>query len=186
MMQVTRAFTVRGPEIAYLIMNGIKNIENRQFRFKKGWIALHVGLGKIKKENKIHILKHYPSIPKESELKYMKGFIVGLVHISHHRNVELTNHDNLLKYFPEYSEEVQFYLDKKLENILSYYLSTKKIFIPKIYQKVIIELKNKSSSTSEQITKKLNKIPLSYLICMLRYSINNHHHLPLHNIHHLN
>jgi hypothetical protein len=39
---VTHAFTLADPTLAWLILNGIKRIENRNFAMRPGWYAVHV------------------------------------------------------------------------------------------------------------------------------------------------
>ena len=39
---VTHAFTLADPTLAWLILNGIKRIENRNFAMRSGWYAVHV------------------------------------------------------------------------------------------------------------------------------------------------
>ena len=39
---VTHAFTLADPTLAWLILNGIKRIENRNFAMRPGWYAVLV------------------------------------------------------------------------------------------------------------------------------------------------
>ena len=42
-LNVTNAFTLSDPSLAWLILNGTKIIENRNFKMTAGWYAVHVG-----------------------------------------------------------------------------------------------------------------------------------------------
>ena len=44
---IESAFTLRGRELAECIFRGFKDAENRNFRMRPGWYAIHVGRGKI-------------------------------------------------------------------------------------------------------------------------------------------
>ena len=78
---VTRALTLKGAQYNWAILNGYKIIENRTWRIKPGWYALHTGLGATTKEVQLRMRSLVSSIPEERSLT--KGVIVGAVHISH-------------------------------------------------------------------------------------------------------
>jgi hypothetical protein len=76
---ITHAITLKGAQLGWCIMKRYKDIENRNFRMKPGWYALHIGKGKTTKhfQNELKIL--CPEVPDENSLE--KGCFIGAIHI---------------------------------------------------------------------------------------------------------
>lgn len=74
---VAFGLTVRGVELAAGILDGRKNIENRNFALEGSWIALHVA----KSDSLQHIKKqmHHLLPGDEGQSNLQKGHIVGLI-----------------------------------------------------------------------------------------------------------
>jgi len=78
---VTLAFTVQGVQLGLAMMTGLKLVENRSFKLRLGWLALHVGKSQGTKYGDM-AAKMYPEIPSPED---HVGAIIGLVLISEHR-----------------------------------------------------------------------------------------------------
>ena len=77
--EVTHAFTLSAPHLAWLILNGHKTIENRQVRLPTGWYGVHVGLAaytSIAEELKYHKEFKMPPV-----LGMKRGYVHGLCKI---------------------------------------------------------------------------------------------------------
>ena len=77
---LTRGLTLKGALYNHCILNGHKRVENRPFRIKPGWYALHTGVGKLAAEDakRIHARMGGACLPDECSLPH--GVIVGAVH----------------------------------------------------------------------------------------------------------
>ena len=60
-------------------MKRCKDIENRNFRMKPGWYALHIGKGKTTKYFQDELKLLCPEVPDENSLE--KGCFIGAIHI---------------------------------------------------------------------------------------------------------
>ena len=83
--EVTHAVTVQGAQLALAMLRGLKLLENRNFRLRLGWHALHLGL-KRGTEHGLRAARLYQQIPRDEEVLDHFGAIVGLIRVSEHRN----------------------------------------------------------------------------------------------------
>lgn len=86
--QITHAFSLSNPLLAFLILAGAKTIENRPVRLKPGWYALHVSRRTPKShigvaEDREHRTRFAGSYPGFQELMTWCGCVVGAVYVSH-------------------------------------------------------------------------------------------------------
>lgn len=79
---LTHGLTLKGAQYNWAILKGYKTVENRAYRIKPGWYALHTGVGKIEKKvtDEIQAALGDVRLPGEEEMPH--GVIVGAVHIS--------------------------------------------------------------------------------------------------------
>lgn len=78
---VTHALTVRGREIAWGLLSGKKDIENRSFGLADTWVALHVGRSEATQSLKNELWHLIPDMGPH--VNFMtRGCVVGLIYIS--------------------------------------------------------------------------------------------------------
>ena len=82
---VTHVLTVQGLQLALAMLTGRKLVENRTFRVRPGWIALHLGVGKRVTQHGLQAAQMYPDLPRDADQPSHFGKIVGLLRISEHR-----------------------------------------------------------------------------------------------------
>ena len=79
--EVTHAFTLSDPTLAWLILNGIKDLENRMSRFQAGWYAVHVGKDAKTDPVAANALRgEYPDMPDVRSMP--RGCVHGLCYIA--------------------------------------------------------------------------------------------------------
>jgi hypothetical protein len=82
---ITHAFSVNGGHLAWAILDGLKTIENRDFRIDPGWYGLavtanaHTGVG----EDKTYRERFPDKYPGFQTFYSWKGCLVGAVYVSH-------------------------------------------------------------------------------------------------------
>ena len=85
--ELTHAITLRGARLTEAILAGIKRVENRSFKMKPGWYALHTGAKTSSHESQEQLLDQYQDIiPNEIELPHSS--IVGAIQITHNLTME--------------------------------------------------------------------------------------------------
>lgn len=82
---VTHGLTMKGAQLTWALLEGIKPVENRHMRLRSGWLVLHTGTGKLREERQRELAVLCPGIPAERELPH--GFIMGAVKIERHATV---------------------------------------------------------------------------------------------------
>ena len=78
---MTHGLTLRGGQLTHALLRGPKCIENRDFRMKPGWYALHTGVSDEALESQRELLANLPGIPPEADLPH--SAIVGAIRVSH-------------------------------------------------------------------------------------------------------
>ena len=76
---ITHGLSLRGASLTWLLLEGIKSIENRSVRLPRGWIALHTGMGKITTEKHDELRRRAPQLPDEKSLPH--GVIMGAIRV---------------------------------------------------------------------------------------------------------
>ena len=77
---VTHAFTLADPTLAWLILNGIKRIENRNFAMRPGWYAVHVSQkARVTTEREASLRDMHTSMPAAATMRC--GCIHGLCYV---------------------------------------------------------------------------------------------------------
>jgi len=89
----THAFTVQGAQLALAMLTGRKMLENRSFKLRIGWYALHVGC-KRDTECGLRAARMYQDLPRDQSLEDHFGSIIGLLYISEHRLPSQCNGDS--------------------------------------------------------------------------------------------
>ena len=75
--EVTHAFTLSDPTLAWLIVHGVKDVENRMSRFQAGWYAVHVGKSATTSPKVADALRRkYPHMPDARSMP--RGSVCGL------------------------------------------------------------------------------------------------------------
>ena len=83
---VTHGLTLKGAQLAYALLRGPKCIENRYFRLKPGWYALHAGASMHALESQRELLAKVPGMPPEADLPH--SAIIGAIRVSHVLSLE--------------------------------------------------------------------------------------------------
>jgi len=83
---VTHGLTLKGAQLAYALLRGPKCIENRDFRLKPGWYALHAGASMQALESQRELLAKVPGMPPEADLPH--SAIIGAIRVSHVLSLE--------------------------------------------------------------------------------------------------
>ena len=79
--EVTHAFTLSDPTLAWLILSGVKDLENRMTRFQTGWYAVHVGKGAKTDPATANALRsEHPDMPDARSMP--RGCVYGLCYIA--------------------------------------------------------------------------------------------------------
>ena len=77
---VTHAFTLADPTLAWLILNGVKRIENRNFAMRPGWYAVHVSQkARVTKEREASLHGMHAAMPAAATVRC--GCIHGLCYV---------------------------------------------------------------------------------------------------------
>ena len=77
---VTHAFTLADPTPAWLILNGVKRIENRNFAIRPGWYAVHVSQkSRVTKEREASLRGMHAAMPAAATVRC--GCIHGLCYV---------------------------------------------------------------------------------------------------------
>lgn len=84
--EVTHAFTLRGAQLTYAVLNGHKRVENRHFALKPGWYALHTGAKTSSHKSQESLLRSVPDMAPELSLPH--SAVVGAVCVSHALRIE--------------------------------------------------------------------------------------------------
>ena len=79
--EVTHGITLRGAQLTWAILRGVKKVENRHFRMSPGWYALHTGQKTSSHESQHELIASVAEMPPETELPH--GAIVGAIKITH-------------------------------------------------------------------------------------------------------
>ena len=79
--EVTHGITLRGAQLTWAILHGLKKVENRHFRMSPGWYALHTGQKTSSHESQHELIASVVGMPPEMELPH--AAIVGAIQISH-------------------------------------------------------------------------------------------------------
>ena len=83
---VMHAISLKGAQLVDSILAGKKNVENRSFRIKRGWYALHTSQGKIESHSFERLARNAKdarepwTVPEAKDLP--KSCITGLAHFS--------------------------------------------------------------------------------------------------------
>ena len=77
--EVTHAITMKGAQRTWAILNGRKVVENRPFRLRAGWYALHTGLGELSVAERARLEALVPDVPRAEALP--RGEILGLIRV---------------------------------------------------------------------------------------------------------
>ena len=83
---VSHAFTLKGGQLTYSVMHGVKRVENRHFAMRPGWYGLHTGVSLRSHESQYPLLAGVEGLPAEETLAH--GCLVGAVCISHALTLE--------------------------------------------------------------------------------------------------
>lgn len=81
---VTEGITLRGAQLSFAILHGIKTVENRHFKMRPGWYGLHTGMKTSSHKSQHDLLAAVAGMPPELELPH--GAIVGAIKITHCTN----------------------------------------------------------------------------------------------------
>ena len=84
--EVSHGFTLRGAQLTWAILHGVKKVENRHFRMLAGWYAVHTGAKNTSHESQHDLIAGVPGMPLEDSLAH--SAIVGAVHITHALTLE--------------------------------------------------------------------------------------------------
>lgn len=79
--EVHHGITLRGARLTWAVLAGVKRVENRHFRMKPGWYALHTGAKTSSHESQDPLLNAVEGMPREADLPH--SCIVGVIEISH-------------------------------------------------------------------------------------------------------
>lgn len=86
-VDITSAITVWGAQLGHSMLHGVKRVENRSFRLRPGWYALHVGSKPGCHPGQRALLDAVdPPLPSEELLP--RAAVIGAVHISHSLRLE--------------------------------------------------------------------------------------------------
>ena len=73
----SRAYTVKGPQLALAMLRGFKRFENRSFKLRPGWYHVHAAQEGIGTEHSQILASTWPSAPSESQLA--RSAVYGMV-----------------------------------------------------------------------------------------------------------
>jgi hypothetical protein len=73
----SRTYTLRGSQLALAMLRGMKAFENRDFKLRPGWYAVHAGNGSIGDDHAAILACTWPTAPDAESLP--RGAIFGMV-----------------------------------------------------------------------------------------------------------
>jgi hypothetical protein len=92
MSGIQSAISLKGVQLAWTVLEGFKDIENRPFKYPVGWYALHVSKAKANASHVKDISDLLLPVKMTEEQKrgvsHWNSKIVGAIHISDHKSVE--------------------------------------------------------------------------------------------------